>query len=41
MVERRSIKQVSFGGSTRGVADHASPSANQCDGAATMQLESS
>ena len=41
VVQRRSIQKIPFGRSARGVADHAGPSANECDGATTVQLESS
>jgi hypothetical protein len=41
VVKRRPIKEVSFCRSPGGVADHAGPSANEGDGATTVQLQSS
>ena len=38
VVQRRSIQKIPFGRSPRGVADHAGPPANQCNGATTVQL---
>jgi hypothetical protein len=40
VVERRPIKKVALGGSPGGIADHAGPSPNEGNGAATVQLES-